>query len=157
MNVRSGLLANSEKLLQAPWPPGYNQQRVAARRENLRQRLSALTDKAGHGTVQGLSTAEAEDFFSLSSGPNAAILPLIYRYFGPARKNCRARLRCVSLPPTPPGVYTPIASQWDRSTMESVVPQASCLHRKLDKSRRDACGTCTAAFATEYHQQPSGV
>ena len=36
-----------------------------ARRENQWQRLTALTDKAGHDTVQGLSTAEAEEFFSL--------------------------------------------------------------------------------------------
>ena len=37
--------------------------------------------------------------------------------------------------------------------MEPVVPQASCLRRKHDKSGRDACGTYTAlAFTTEYHQ-----
>ena len=42
--------------------------------------------------------------------------------------------------------------------MESIVPQASCLHRKHDKSGRDVCGIYTApAFATEYHQWPSGV
>ncbi len=52
-------------------------------------------------------------------------------------------------------MQTPIASQWDKQAMESVVPQASCLHRKHDKGRRDACGTDTTAFATEYHQWPS--
>ena len=40
--------------------------------------------------------------------------------------------------------------------MESVVPQASCLHRKHDTSRRDACGTCTtladSSPASEYHE-----
>ena len=42
--------------------------------------------------------------------------------------------------------------------MQSITPQASCLHRKHDKSRRDARSTCTAlAFATDYHQWPSGV
>ena len=46
--------------------------------------------------------------------------------------------------------------------MESVVPQASCLHRELDKSRRDPGahrdGTyAVLAIATEYRQGPSGV
>ena len=34
--------------------------------------------------------------------------------------------------------------------MESVVPQASCLHRNHDKGTRDACGTCSdLGLATE--------
>ncbi len=38
--------------------------------------------------------------------------------------------------------YTPIATQRDKEAMEAVVPQAYCLHRKYDRGRRDACGTC---------------